>query len=100
MRVWAKVYRQHKIMKDVVREFPTPARALDSEDWRSMLIELAKPLDLACPILLEKHINELRRFRRTVFVPTDFIESVAFDRFEVELFPEKKQEKNVEYVFE
>ncbi len=89
MKVWAKIVTQQKIKKDVVREF-SPARPSDSRGWHEVLAELARPLDLACPVLLGKHVQELARFGRTSFLPSDFLESVAFDRFEVEIFPEKK----------
>ena len=59
----------------------------------AVLTDLAKPLDLACPVLLNKHVQELARFNRTVFTPADFIESVSFDQFELEIFPEKKKDK-------
>ena len=41
--------------------------------------------------MLDKHVRELERFGRTAFLPNDFMESVSFDRFEIELFPEKKK---------
>ena len=80
-----------------MREFP--ARPSDAEGWNRVLAELTKPLDLACPVLLEKHVQELARFNRTVFTPSDFIEGVSFDKFEVEIFPEKKKEKQVSYLY-
>lgn len=95
MKIWAKVLKHHKITSEAVREFPV--RPSDAKGWNSVITELAKPLDLACPVLLNKHVQELARFSRTVFVPADFIESVSFDRFELEIFPEKK--KTVDYVF-
>ena len=63
----------------------------DTEGWNPVLIELCKPLDLARPVMLDKHVRELERFGRTAFLPNDFMESVPFDRFEIELFPEKKK---------
>lgn len=62
-------------------------------EWEEILTELCKPLDLSRPVLITKHIRELLQFRRTVFYPTDFMESVDFDRFEIEIFPEKKKER-------
>lgn len=99
MKLWAKVLKHHKIIQEAVREFSL-ARPSDAEGWNRVLIDLCKPLDLACPVLLEKHVQELARFSRTVFSQADFIESVSFDHFEVEIFPEKKRETHVEYVFE
>jgi hypothetical protein len=98
VKIWAKVLKQHKIIHEAVREFP--ARPSDASGWIPVLTELAKPLDLACPVLLKKHVQELARFNRTSFSPADFIESVSFDRFEIEIFPEKKKETRVKYVFD
>ena len=84
-------------MQQAVREFP--ARPLDADDWSRLIAEIAKPLDLACPVLLNKHVQELARFNRTWFTQADFIESVPFDRFELEIIPEKKKDKTVEYHF-
>ena len=97
MKIWAKVLKHHKIVQEAVREFP--ARPSDAEGWNRILAELTKPLDLACPVLLDKHVQELARFNRTVFAQSDFIESVSFDKFELEIFPEKKKEKQGPYLF-
>lgn len=98
MKLWAKVHKQHKIIQEAVREFSL-ARPLDAEGWNRILVDLCKPLDLACPVLLNKHVQELAQFNRTVFSPGDFMESVSFDRFEIEIIPEKKKNAKVEYVF-
>ncbi len=98
MKIWAKIIKNHKIINEAVREFAS-ARPSDAEGWHPVLTELCKPMDLACPVLLEKHVSELQRFSRTVFSQADFIETISFDRFEVEIFPEKKKETKVEYLF-
>ena len=97
MRIWAKVLKHHKITQEAVREFP--ARPFDAEGWGQLIAELVKPLDLASPVLLNKHVQELCRFNRTWFTQADFIESISFDRFELEIFPEKKKDRTVEYMF-
>ena len=90
VRIWAKVLKEHKIKQDVVLAFEQ-ARPSDISGWSPVLQALCKPLDLAQPVMLRKHVNELDRFGRTVFLPSDFVESVEFDKFELELFPEKKK---------
>ena len=84
-------------MQEAVRDFP--ARPLELEEWARLIADIAKPLDLACPVLLQKHVQELARFNRTWFTQADFIEQVLFDRFELEIFPEKKKDKKVDYIF-
>ena len=97
MKLWAKVHKQHKIIQEAVREFSL-ARPSDAEGWNRVLVDLCKPLDLACPVLLNKHVQELAQFSRTVFSQSDFMENVSFDRFEIEIFPEKKKDTKVEYI--
>jgi len=98
VKIWAKVLKNHKIVNEAVREFSL-ARPSDAEGWNAVMTELVKPLDLACPVLLKKHVQELARFSRTVFTQADFMESISFDKLEIEIFPEKKKETRLEYVF-
>lgn len=91
MKIWARVMRAHRILRDHVQAFDVEKPA-DVANWNPVLVELCKPLDLARPIMLDKHVRELDRFGRTAFLPNDFMETVSFDRFEIELFPEKKKD--------
>ncbi len=93
MRIWAKTTTHQKIQSEVVREFSL-ARPSDLEGWISILHELCQALDLSRPVVLEKHIRELEQFSHTVFRRSDFMESVSFERFEIEIFPEKKEHES------
>ncbi len=90
MKLWAKLITNHKIVQEAVREYP--ARPSDVTGWNETLLPLCHALDLARPVLLQKHVSELKRFNRTVFTPRDFMENVSFEQFEIEIFPEKKKE--------
>ena len=79
-----------KIERDLVQTFDGP-RPADTFGWDAVLTELCRPLDLARPVLLQKHLRELEQFNRTAFRPSDFMEDVSFDRFEIELIIEKKK---------
>ena len=98
MRIWAKVLQDHRIMRETVREFAF-ARPSDMEGWSSLLHELCQDLDLCRPVVLRKHVNDLARFSRVVFKPADFIESVDFDEFEIEVLSEKKKRSTDPYSF-
>ena len=93
MRIWAKTIEQQKIKSDVVREFSL-ARPSVLEEWIPILHALCQDLDLSRPVLLNKHVNELARFNRTVFRASDFMEPVPFDRFEIEILIEKKEHES------
>ncbi len=96
MRVWAKTTIEHKIVTEVVQEFAL-ARPSAMDGWTPVIDALCKALDLARPVVMQKHINDLDKFSHTVFRPSDFMEPVSFQRFEIEIFPEKKKE-NTEQV--
>ena len=98
MRIWAKVLQDHRIRREAVREFAS-ARPSDMEGWSSLLHELCQDLDLCRPVVLRKHVNDLARFSRVVFKPADFIESVDFDEFEIEVLSEKKKRSTDPYSF-
>ena len=98
MRIWAKVLQDHRIMRETVREFSS-ARPSDMEGWSVILHDLCQDLDLCRPVILRKHVNDLKQFSRVVFKPTDFIETVDFDEFEIEVLSEKKKRSNDPYSF-
>ena len=98
MRIWAKVLKEHKIMRETVREFSS-ARPSDLEGWSALVHELCQDLDLCRPVILRKHVNDLKLFSRVVFKPTDFIEPVDFDEFEIEVLSEKKKRSTNPYSF-
>ena len=92
MKLWALLRLKQKIVKDVVMEFPVE-RPEDADGWQEIVGELCRALHESRPIILNKHADQLIRFSRTSFLPQDFIESVSFDRMEVEIFPEKQKER-------
>ena len=93
MRIWAKTIQHQKIKTEVVREFSL-ARPSDIAGWMPVFHELCQALDLARPIVLNKHVRELEQFSHTVFKQSDFMEPISFDRFEIEIFPEKKEHES------
>jgi hypothetical protein len=93
MRIWAKTIQNQRIQSEVVREFSL-ARPSDIQGWMPVLHELCQALDLSRPVVLEKHVRELDQFSHTAFKPRDFMEPVLFDRFEIEIFPEKKEHES------
>ncbi|MBR0205137.1 MAG: hypothetical protein IJQ45_00180 [Clostridia bacterium] len=85
-------------MRETVREFSS-ARPSDMEGWSALLHDLCQDLDLCRPVILRKHVNDLARFSRVVFKPADFIETVDFDEFELEILSEKKKRSSNPYSF-
>ena len=56
--------------------------------------EICEKLDLEMPVILSKHKNDMDNFSLVRFLPTDFIEKVDFQRFDIEIFVEKDKKNN------
>ncbi|MEG1560540.1 MAG: hypothetical protein RRY79_07180 [Clostridia bacterium] len=85
MRVWGKLKDgEGRVNESLI--LPIEAKkTIEIEDFAPIIYELCIKLDLARPVILNKHINEMKRFRRTVFKQADFIEDFYFETFEIEI---------------
>ena len=90
MRIWAKTIQDHKIQTEVVQEFAL-ARPSDILGWTPIIGELCRALDVERPVVLNKHVHDLSAFNRVQFRSSDFMDVISFDRLELEIFPEKKE---------
>lgn len=85
LRLWGRIIRHHRIDKSII----VP---IQGEDVMDALREICRRLDLQFPVLLPKHEREFADFSRTSFLPEHFMESVSFQRLEIELLqPEGKK---------
>lgn len=94
MKIWAKVLKGDKIVRDTVYEGEhkfTPA------GFRDAVQNAAYLLDVSTPVLLPSHFRHFDEFKRVKFTPADFIEDVDFTSFVLELVKEEKP-KAVFYV--
>lgn len=82
MRVWGKLKIEDRIVSDVT---------MNADDFADALTVVCDYFDLTKPIVTGKHDAEIKNFYRTIFYPDDFIESVDFDTFEIEIIVNKKQ---------
>lgn len=87
-RIWGIIRIKEKIAFDTVAE-------LDAADLDGAVDALCHTLDIPRPIVLRKHYAEFQKFFRTHFNPDDFIESVGFARFEVEVLRDRKKKENM-----
>ena len=90
MKVWAKVMKGDKILRDVVYENDVP---LTQSGFQSLRQELSYKLDIATPVILVNHLKHLERFNRVKFLARDFIEDVDFDLLIVERVLDEKKPK-------
>lgn len=91
MKIWGIIRKDHKIERDVVLEFPM-SRPETVEGWAELIGEFAREFDLSRPVVLSKHVRELGKFGHTTFRAADFMEPIDFDRFAIEIFPEKSKD--------
>ncbi len=81
VRIWAKVMKNEKIVKDTVYE---DASIFDIYKFFDYLTPICEKLDIATPIVVTKHLAHFLQFRNTTFMPSDFPESVNFDKLVLE----------------
>lgn len=84
-RIWGILRQKEKIALDLVVELVQP-------DLDAALEELCHRLDIPRPVTLRKHREEFARFFRTRFTKDDFVESLPYTTFEVELLRMKKKD--------
>lgn len=85
MKIWAITKKNNKIRKDKVFEA--------EREWEALVYVACEDFDIGKPLILTKNKNEMAEFRRTVFYAADFIETIAFDTFEVEIIDEDKENR-------
>lgn len=86
MKMWLKVMRGDKILRDLVYE---GKEKLTFNGFREALQSATYALDVSTPVLLRTHFRHFEEFRRAKFTPSDFIEEVDFTALVAELVPEE-----------
>ncbi len=81
VRIWAKVLKEGKIIKQCVYEKLSP---IDYSEFGSYLREICELLDCPTPILIKTHIFNYAKYNNVKFKKDDFVESVEFDKLILE----------------
>ena len=90
MKLWGIIRKNDRIQRQHTLEYQGLTRDA-AVDWNELISPLCQELDLSRPLMLKKHLKEIEDFSRVVFHPSDFIEPVDFDKFEIEIFYPKKK---------
>ncbi len=86
--LWVRVIRHHR----TARQVTLPCSRNDPEE---ALSEACRSLDLSRPLWLDKNQREWDEFGQTRFLPDAFMESVDFDRLEIEFIdPDAKKRRS------
>lgn len=94
MKIWAKVLKGDKILRDVIYESDV---SLTGAGFVKMLQEISYRLDIATPVSLPSHLKHFERFNRVKYAPRDFVEEVEFTSVVLERVAEEKKMKNFFY---
>ena len=85
-RLWIRLIRHHRIARQ---------QTVDCAwgDQHEALREACRGLDVPAPIWLNKNETEFDRFRRTAFGEDSFVESISFDRMEIEFLDDEDKKR-------
>ena len=81
IRIWAKVLKNNKIVKQYVFErFET----MDYSQFFDYLREICENLDVATPVLIKTHLFNYAKYNNVRFTQSDFVETIDFDKLVLE----------------
>ena len=80
IKIWGKILCEDKIIAS-----KTITVDESSTSFFEMLQNLSYQLNIPTPILMDKHVHDFNLFHFCYFRPDDFIESVNFDKYVLEL---------------
>ncbi len=85
-RLWIRLIRHHRIARQMTVDCAWG-------DERDALRKACHDLDVPAPIWLNKNENEFDQFRRTAFNADSFVESISFDRMEIEFLDDEEKKR-------
>ncbi len=86
-RLWAKVFKDNKLLKDIVIENNDNNLNRTKKIFQA-IDDICYEFDLAKPIWLESTITDFKKRSKTRFNQDNFIESIDFDYLEIEVIEE------------
>ena len=81
IRIWAKVLKKDKIIKQFVLERDG---AVDYSEFFSYLQEICENLDIPTPVLIKTHLFNYAKYNNVRFTAPDFVEEISFDKLVLE----------------
>ncbi len=92
-RLWGKIYKNNKIIKDTVitMDEDNKSRELLTE---VCLDKICVTFDLQHPMWLNDNHKDYPAYGRTSFNQDHFIEQIDFDYLEIEIIEDEKKKKN------
>ena len=81
IRIWAKVLKKDKIIKQYMFERFSP---MDYSEFFDYLREICENLDIATPVLIKTHLFNYAKYNNVRFTANDFVEQINFDKLVLE----------------
>ncbi len=85
--IWVRLMRKNRIERDITEDCA-------HGDWQEALEKACHQLDVSRPMILPRHQRDWDQFNQARFLPEHFVESVSFDRMEVEFIDPDKKKRN------
>jgi len=92
VKIWGNIIRKNKISAS---SFLSSDEEPNIEMLLTAIQHLCADLDIEMPVILNKHKIDIMNFSLVRFIPSDFMEKVDFQRFEIEIFIEKDKVSNL-----
>lgn len=87
MRIWAKIFRDNRMLRDMVIENSEPDMTRTKKVFAA-LDEVCLKFDLSVPIWLDANIADFKRTAKTRFCQDSFVEHIDFDYLEFQIIEE------------
>lgn len=86
MKYWVKTIKGEKILKNVIVELEMK---LSRQNFPAFVREVCLEIDEPTPIVTDSQYGNFSEFNVVRFKSADYVESVPFERFTIEIVPEK-----------
>ena len=83
-RIWGKVMKNTKFLQDMVVEIEDTNMTREEKIMES-IDQCCMAFDLQIPMWFDKNTKEMTQFAKTSFHADQFIETIKFDYFEIEI---------------
>ncbi len=91
LKFWVKLVKDNRLLRQHLSDIEEKSTKDMLDDG---LKEACYALDLAHPIVQQKHLDDLAQYGFTRFLPDSFMEDVNFSRMEVRIFEEHPKKKH------
>ena len=81
IRIWAKVIKDNKIVKQCVYE---RTENMDYSMFFDYVREICETLDIPTPVIIKTHLFNYAKYNTVRFSVQDFVESITFDKLVLE----------------